>query len=193
MRACGPDDQDPDRARRDHDVIAEGGTVHLSDSRYFVTSTDPGSIRADQLLASARNHWQVENSVFFLKDRWWDEDRHWTACLASRVGWPISPPPPPSCYASSTPPLNSALRVPTRLTAAQGWDWESSVPAAFAFLLKHPGKKPGRQCLRRREFGCPAAWSSGSTSMCSTQPRSNPRSRRGMLTLRPLCVAAHHQ
>lgn len=64
--------------RVDRDVIAEDGTVRLSDSRYFVTSTDPGSIRADQLLASVRNHWQVENSVFFLKDRWWDEDRHWT-------------------------------------------------------------------------------------------------------------------
>lgn len=32
----------------------------------------------EQLLASVRRHWQVENSVFFLKDRWWDEDRHWT-------------------------------------------------------------------------------------------------------------------
>ena len=35
-------------------------------------------ITADELLAAVRNHWQIENSVFFLKDRWWDEDRHWT-------------------------------------------------------------------------------------------------------------------
>ena len=25
-----------------------------------------------------RQHWHIENCVFFLKDRWWDEDRHWT-------------------------------------------------------------------------------------------------------------------
>ena len=32
----------------------------------------------DELLAAVRGHWHIENSVFFLKDRWWDEDRHWT-------------------------------------------------------------------------------------------------------------------
>lgn len=25
-----------------------------------------------------RDHWQVENCLHFEKDRWWDEDRHWT-------------------------------------------------------------------------------------------------------------------
>ena len=25
-----------------------------------------------------RGHWQVENCLHFVKDRWWDEDRHWT-------------------------------------------------------------------------------------------------------------------
>lgn len=64
--------------RVDRDIIADDGTVRLSDTRYFVTSVDPGSITADGLLAAVRNHWQIENSVFFLKDRWWDEDRHWT-------------------------------------------------------------------------------------------------------------------
>jgi hypothetical protein len=24
-----------------------------------------------------RGHWQVENSLHHVKDRWWDEDRHW--------------------------------------------------------------------------------------------------------------------
>lgn len=62
----------------DRDLIAEDGAVRLSDTRYFLTSVDPGTITADELLAAVRNHWQVENSVFFLKDRWWDEDRHWT-------------------------------------------------------------------------------------------------------------------
>jgi predicted transposase YbfD/YdcC len=64
--------------RVDRDVIADDGTVRLSDTRYFLTSIDPGTINADELLAAVRNHWQIENSVFFLKDRWWDEDRHWT-------------------------------------------------------------------------------------------------------------------
>jgi hypothetical protein len=64
--------------RVDRDVIADDGTVRLSDTRYFLASIDPGTICADDLLATVRQHWQVENSVFFLKDRWWDEDRHWT-------------------------------------------------------------------------------------------------------------------
>jgi hypothetical protein len=24
-----------------------------------------------------RGHWQVENSLHYIKDRFWDEDRHW--------------------------------------------------------------------------------------------------------------------
>jgi len=56
--------------RVDRDVIAEDGTVRLSETRYFLTSIDPGEINADELLAAVRNHWQIENSVFFLKDRW---------------------------------------------------------------------------------------------------------------------------
>jgi hypothetical protein len=64
--------------RVDRDVIADDGQVLLSDTRYFLTSLDPDSICAAELLAAARAHWQIENSLFFLKDRWWDEDRHWT-------------------------------------------------------------------------------------------------------------------
>jgi predicted transposase YbfD/YdcC len=30
------------------------------------------------LLKYVRAHWQVENSLHFVKDRWWDEDRHWS-------------------------------------------------------------------------------------------------------------------
>lgn len=29
------------------------------------------------MLKYVRGHWQVENSLHFVKDRWWDEDRHW--------------------------------------------------------------------------------------------------------------------
>jgi len=64
--------------RIDRDVISADGTLLSHDTRYFLTSLDPAQVRADQLLAYARGHWQVENSLFFLKDRWWDEDRHHT-------------------------------------------------------------------------------------------------------------------
>ena len=64
--------------RVDRDVIAENGKVELSDTRYFVTSLDPDFVTSDQLLAHVRGHWQIENRQFFIKDRWWDEDRHWT-------------------------------------------------------------------------------------------------------------------
>ena len=64
--------------RVDRDVIADDGTTRLSETRYFLTSLDPDSVTAQELLATVRAHWQIENSLFFLKDRWWDEDRHWT-------------------------------------------------------------------------------------------------------------------
>jgi len=38
----------------------------------------PERVTANQLLAAVRAHWQVENCLHFGKDRWWDEDRHWT-------------------------------------------------------------------------------------------------------------------
>lgn len=46
------------------------------ETRYFVTSLDPGRVSARRLLDLVRAHWQVENSLHFVKDRWWDEDRH---------------------------------------------------------------------------------------------------------------------
>ena len=64
--------------RVDRDLIAADGRVVSHDSRYFVCSRDPATVQADQLLAWVRDHWQVENSLFFTKDRWWDEDRHHT-------------------------------------------------------------------------------------------------------------------
>jgi predicted transposase YbfD/YdcC len=64
--------------RVDRDLIASDGTVRLSDTRYFLTSASPDDVSASELLNATRNHWQVENCVFFVKDRWWDEDRHWT-------------------------------------------------------------------------------------------------------------------
>jgi len=43
-----------------------------------VTSLDPGKVSPEQLLKYVRGHWQIENCLHFVKDRWWDEDRHWT-------------------------------------------------------------------------------------------------------------------
>ncbi len=58
-------------------MIAADGTIIFHDTRYFVSSLAPNTIIANQLLAAVlRGHWQIENALFFLKDRWWDEDRH---------------------------------------------------------------------------------------------------------------------
>jgi hypothetical protein len=64
--------------RVDRDVLAANGDIVSHDSRYFLTSLDPGQVTAKLLLAHVRDHWPIENSHFFLKDRWWDEDRHAT-------------------------------------------------------------------------------------------------------------------
>jgi hypothetical protein len=65
-------------ARVDHEVVTPEGAVVLHESRYFVGSSDPGTVTARDLQQYIRNHWQVENCLHFVKDRWWDEDRHYT-------------------------------------------------------------------------------------------------------------------
>lgn len=62
----------------DRELRTSGGDVVSHDVRYFVTSLDPDQVTAEDLLRYVRGHWQVENSLHFLKDRWWDEDRHAT-------------------------------------------------------------------------------------------------------------------
>jgi hypothetical protein len=34
-------------------------------------------ISPERLMSLIRGHWQIENNLHFVKDRWWDEDRHW--------------------------------------------------------------------------------------------------------------------
>ncbi len=46
------------------------------ETRYFASSLDPSRVTAGRLRELVRGHWQVENSLHFVKDRWWDEDRH---------------------------------------------------------------------------------------------------------------------
>ena len=64
--------------RVDRDVITDDGKVLRSDTRYFLASLAPGQVTASELLKAVRRHWHIENGLFFTKDRWWDEDRHWT-------------------------------------------------------------------------------------------------------------------
>jgi hypothetical protein len=45
-------------------------------TRYFAASLAPGRVTPGRLLGLIRGHWQVENSLHYEKDRWWDEDRH---------------------------------------------------------------------------------------------------------------------
>jgi predicted transposase YbfD/YdcC len=55
------------------------GEVLLHERRYYITSLDPAKVSPQKLLRLIRGHWQVENRLHFVKDRWWDEDRHWTS------------------------------------------------------------------------------------------------------------------
>jgi hypothetical protein len=57
---------------------AADGTLLFQDSRYFVTSISPEAVTAAALHRAVRGHWQIENCLHFVKDRWWDEDRHYT-------------------------------------------------------------------------------------------------------------------
>jgi len=70
--------------RVDRELRADDGEIVLHDTRYYVCS-----LSATDLLRYVRQHWRIENSLHFLKDRWWDEDRHHTrrpglsACMAA--------------------------------------------------------------------------------------------------------------
>lgn len=64
--------------RVDREVRSLTGEVLSQESRYFTTSLDPGTVTPSRLQSHVRGHWQVENCLHFVKDRWWDEDRHYT-------------------------------------------------------------------------------------------------------------------
>ena len=53
------------------------GVLTAQETRYFACSLDPGSVTPAELLALVRGHWSVENRLHHIKDRWWDEDRHY--------------------------------------------------------------------------------------------------------------------
>ena len=62
-------------ARVDRETRRRGGAVTVQ-TRYFATSVDPSVVSAGGLLGLIRGHWCVENNLHYMKDRWWDEDRH---------------------------------------------------------------------------------------------------------------------
>ena len=64
--------------RVDREARSANGEILSHESRYFVTSIDPACVTASELQSYIRGHWQVENCLHFVKDRWWDEDRHYT-------------------------------------------------------------------------------------------------------------------
>jgi hypothetical protein len=61
--------------RVDRTTAPRGGPP-TAETRYFATSLDPAEVGPRRLLALVRGHWLVENSLHYVKDRWWDEDRH---------------------------------------------------------------------------------------------------------------------
>ncbi len=66
-----------------------GGTEPETETRYFAASADPGQVTPDELLAAVRGHWQVENGLHFIKDRWWDEDRHYSKQPGVAMGFAV--------------------------------------------------------------------------------------------------------
>jgi hypothetical protein len=69
--------------------VRGGGDAIQTETRYFATSLDPGRVRPDELLALVRGHWQVENGLHFVKDRWWDEDRHYSKQPRVALGFSV--------------------------------------------------------------------------------------------------------
>lgn len=55
-----------------------GGAEAETETRYFASALDPERVTPEGLLRAVRGHWQVENGLHFIKDRWWDEDRHYS-------------------------------------------------------------------------------------------------------------------
>ena len=59
--------------------MSASGAPGRRETRYFVTSLPADAVSPGQLMRWVRGHWCVENGLHFIKDRWWDEDRQWSA------------------------------------------------------------------------------------------------------------------
>jgi len=56
--------------RVDCEVIGHDRAILSCDTRYFITSLDSSDITPSDLQKTVRDHWQIENSLHFVKDRW---------------------------------------------------------------------------------------------------------------------------
>ena len=63
--------------RVDSEEWSPDGILEARDTRYFLSSLDPGTVTPEDLGRLIRGHWQVENCLHLVKDRWWDEDKHY--------------------------------------------------------------------------------------------------------------------
>ena len=63
--------------RVDREAYGKGRLLESREIRCFLTSLDPGKVTSSDLQKLERDHWQVETSLHFVKDRWWNEDRHY--------------------------------------------------------------------------------------------------------------------
>jgi hypothetical protein len=64
--------------RLDREVREAEDTQVLFETRDFVSNLDPDQVTPADLMGHIRGHWQVENCWHFIKDRWWDEVRHYS-------------------------------------------------------------------------------------------------------------------
>jgi predicted transposase YbfD/YdcC len=53
------------------------GDILSCETHYYLTSLSPNDVSAQQLMSLIRGHWEVENCLHWIKDRCWDEDRHY--------------------------------------------------------------------------------------------------------------------
>ena len=53
------------------------GKLPSFETRYFISSLHPDEIKPCDFQKVIRDYWQVETSLHFVKDRWWEEDRHY--------------------------------------------------------------------------------------------------------------------
>jgi hypothetical protein len=74
--------------RVDSESRGGGGEVQ-TETRYFASSLEPGGVTPAELLTLVRGHWQVENGLHFVKDRWWDEDRHYSKQPGVAMGFAV--------------------------------------------------------------------------------------------------------
>jgi predicted transposase YbfD/YdcC len=56
--------------------VWKDGERQSCEKRYFVSSLDASVVSPERFLELVQGHWQIENRLHLIKDRWWDDDRH---------------------------------------------------------------------------------------------------------------------